>query len=542
MAQQRNQANEKKFSCSVCLDLLKDPVTIACGHNYCMSCIQTHWDIEDQKTSYSCPQCRQTFYTRPALVKNTMLAELVAELKRTGLQAPPADHCYAGPGDVACDFCTGRKLKASKSCLQCLASYCDQHLQPHYESPAFKKHKLLEASVNLQENICSRHDEVMNIFCRTDQQCICFLCSLDEHKGHNTVSAAAERTEKQKELGESWQRIQQRVQDLEKDLKELQQETETINRSADKSVEDSEKIFTELIQLIEKRRSDVKQQIRSQQKIDVSGIKDLQEKLYQEITELKRKDAELEQLSRTEDHTHFLHSYRTLSKLPESTDSPRPNIYCLQYFEDVAEALTVARDKMYAIFTETWSFAEPTTRAQFLRYSRAITLDPNTAGTFLVLSEGNRKVTFDGNNKTYPEHPDRFFLRPQVLSKDGLTGRCYWEVEVSRVADVAVAYKSMRRSGNFHAYAFGYNEKSWALLCHSGYTFRNDDHNLSISGPKSSRIGVYLDHSAGILSFYSVSETMTLLHRVQTTFTEPLHAGLYLCGPDGDTAEFCKLE
>ncbi|XP_059211485.1 tripartite motif-containing protein 16-like [Centropristis striata] len=539
MAQQRNRADEMKFSCSVCLDLLKDPVTIACGHNYCKSCIQSHWDIEDQKTSYSCPQCRHTFYTRPDLVKNTMLAELVEELKKTGLQAPPADHCYAGPGDVACDVCTGRKLKASKSCLVCLASYCDQHLQPHYESPSFKKHKLVEASVKLQENICSHHDKLKEIFCRTDQQCICILCSFDDHEGHDTVSAAAERTEKQKELSESRQNIQQRVQNREKDVKELQEEMETINRSADKAVDDSEKIFTELIRLIKKRRSDVKQQIRSRQRTEVNRVKDLQEKLDQEITELKRKDAELEKLSCTEDHTHFLQSYPSLPKLTESTDSPRPNIYCLLYFEDVVATVTAARDEMHAILIETWSLSEPTTRAEFLRYSREITLDPNTANMFLVLSEGNRKITFNDKNVPYPEHSDRFIYISQVLSKDGLTGHCYWEVEMSRFAGVAVAYKSISRSGDFNAYAFGYNKKSWALDCFDVYNFMHDNHNLSISGPKSSRIGVYLDHRAGVLSYYSVSETMTLLHRVQTTFTEPLHAGLFLHGPDGDTAEVC---
>uniref|UniRef100_A0A3B3XYS0 RING-type domain-containing protein n=1 Tax=Poecilia mexicana TaxID=48701 RepID=A0A3B3XYS0_9TELE len=216
----------EKISCSICLDLLKDPVTIPCGHSYCMNCINDHWDEEDQMEVHNCPQCRKEFIPRPNLEKSIMLAELVEDLKEIGLQAAPADHCYAGPEDVACDVCTGRKMKAVKSCLVCLASYCENHLQPHYESSTFKKHKIVEASDKLEQNFCSRHGEEMKIFCRTDQQCICYCCTMDYHKYHATVPAAAERAEKQKKLQESRQQIHQRIQDQEKDVKLLQQEVE----------------------------------------------------------------------------------------------------------------------------------------------------------------------------------------------------------------------------------------------------------------------------------------------------------------------------
>uniref|UniRef100_A0A3Q3DZJ4 E3 ubiquitin/ISG15 ligase TRIM25-like n=1 Tax=Labrus bergylta TaxID=56723 RepID=A0A3Q3DZJ4_9LABR len=395
MAQKGVQLDRETFSCSICLDLLKDPVSVPCGHSYCMNCIKSHWDKEEEKKIYSCPQCRQTFPVRPVLLKNTMLAVLVEELKKTGLQAAPADHCYAGPEDVACDVCTERKLNAQKSCLHCLISYCKKHLQPHYDSPAFEKHKLVEPSKKLQENVCSRHDEVMKMFCRTDQQSVCYLCSVDEHKGHDTVSAAAERTEKQRELEVSRQNIQQRIQDREKDVKLLQQEVEDINGSADKAVEGSEKIFTEMIRLMEKRRSDVKQQVRSQQQTEVSRVRELQEKLEQEITELKRRDAELEKLSHTQDHNQFLHDYPSLSPLCESTHSSSINIRPLRYFEDVTAAVSEVRDKLEDVLREKWtnisqrvtevdvllSEPQPKTRADFLQYSCDITLDPNTANT-----------------------------------------------------------------------------------------------------------------------------------------------------------------
>ncbi|CAG5866918.1 unnamed protein product [Menidia menidia] len=233
-----------------------------------------------------------------------MLAALVEQLKKTGLQAAPADHCYAGPEDVSCDVCSVRKLRAIKSCLVCVASYCERHLQPHYESPPLKKHKLVKPSKKLQENICSVHDEVKKLFCRTDQKSICSLCSVEEHKGHHKVSAAAERTERQRELEGRRQQIQQRIQDKKQDVDLLQQEVEAIDQSADKTVEDSEKMFTQLIHLIQNRRSDVEQQVRSQQQTAVRGVKELQQELQQEITELQRKDAELQQLSHTEDHIH----------------------------------------------------------------------------------------------------------------------------------------------------------------------------------------------------------------------------------------------
>ncbi|XP_034072284.1 E3 ubiquitin/ISG15 ligase TRIM25-like [Gymnodraco acuticeps] len=357
MAQKGVQLDRETFSCSICLDLLKDPVTIPCGHSYCMKCIKQHWDGE---LIHSCPQCRQSFTPRPVLLKNTMLAALVEELKKTGPPAAPADLCYAGAGDVACDVCTGRKLRACKSCLVCLASYCDQHLQPHYESPVFKKHKLVEPSKKLQENICSRHDEVKKLFCRTDQQSICSLCSVDEHKGHDTVSAAAERTERQRELEGSRLNIQQRIQDGEKEVKLLQQEVEAVNGSADKAVEDSEKTFTELIRLMEKRSSDVKQQLRSQQKREVSRVRELQEKLEQEISELKRRDAELTLLSHTEDHNQFLLSYPSLPALSEATHSSSINIRPLSYFEDVTAALSAVRDKLQDVLREEWTNVSPT--------------------------------------------------------------------------------------------------------------------------------------------------------------------------------------
>uniref|UniRef100_A0A8C6TAQ6 Uncharacterized protein n=1 Tax=Neogobius melanostomus TaxID=47308 RepID=A0A8C6TAQ6_9GOBI len=484
-----------------------------------------------EKRLYSCPQCRQSFSPRPVPVKSIVLAGLVEELKRSGLTAPPAD--YAAPEDVSCDVCTGRKLKALRSCLQCVASYCERHLQPHHDSAAFQRHQLVAPSHTLQENLCSEHNEVKKMFCRTDQQLLCVVCCMDQHKGHDTVSTAAERAQRQAQLPNRRTLLLQSLQHKETELKRLQQEAQDISRSAQTAVQRSGDSFREMVLLLEKRRSEVEQQIRSEQETHLRRVQELQDQLQQDVTELKRSISELDTLSLTADHNQFILHCPPLSTHTEESESriqtgPRLD------FEDVTRAVSELRDKLQLILTEfKLSFTEPITREDFLRYARDITLDPNTAYTCLSLSDGNRRATCV-SKQGYPDHPDRFSIA-QVLSREELTGRCYWELEWSGAVFVAAAYKDTERNC-----VFGKNDKSWALVClGSGYSFYYNKVELKLSGQVGSRIGVYLDHSAGALSFYSVQDqTMKLLHRVETKFTRPLHAGVSFAS--GATAHFLK--
>ncbi|XP_038123160.1 tripartite motif-containing protein 16-like [Cyprinodon tularosa] len=547
MAQRITKLKAEKISCSICLDLLKDPMTIPCGHSYCMKCIKNHWDGEDDlRRIYSCPQCRKTFITRPALQKNFVLSALVEDLKRADLT--PVDDCHAGPEDVACDVCTESKLKAVKSCLVCLASYCKGHLKPHYNAPPLKKHKLVDPSKKLQENICSNHDEAMKIFCRTDQQCICYLCLMDEHKGHETVPAAAERTEKQKELQERRQQIQRRIQDQEKDADRLQQEMEAVRCSADKAVKYNETIYRVLLNIVSQRRHELDRDIRCKEETEVSRIRKIQEKLEQEITELKLKDAELEKILQTEDLNQFLQNYPSLPALSEATHSSSINIPPQRYFDNVTAAVSEFKKKVDGITRDQWTNvllsiterdvtepgSEPPTRAELLKYSQEITLVPNMAQKNVMFSQGNRKVTVPPQSNVANAAEIKL-----LLSKESLTGRCYWEVKWKGGGGISVGV-----SYNTSSFGFLFKPKEasfWSLHCNTSFcTFSHNDVKTRVFGPVSSRIGVYLDYKAGILCFYSISDTVTLIHRAKATFIEPLHAGIYL--HTGGSAEFVKLK
>ncbi len=158
--------SQDQFRCPLCLDLLKDLVTIPCEHSYCMSCITDHWNQEDQKRVYSCPQCRKTFRPRPALNKSTMLAEVLEKPKMIIQTTAPAEL--------------------------------------HENLLKVNRHNLMNATGRPQKMMCHQHGKPLEIYCRTDQQCICVFCVVEKHINHDTVSTAAGRTEKQVQTQKHW--------------------------------------------------------------------------------------------------------------------------------------------------------------------------------------------------------------------------------------------------------------------------------------------------------------------------------------------------
>uniref|UniRef100_A0A9J8CJX2 Tripartite motif-containing protein 16-like n=1 Tax=Cyprinus carpio carpio TaxID=630221 RepID=A0A9J8CJX2_CYPCA len=467
----------------------------------------------------------------------------VAEaLERTGLQTEQAE-------DVECDSCSERKEKAIKTCLVCLASYCETHLRLHNELNVGKAHLLVDVTGELQKKTCPQHHKLLEVYCRTDRQCICCLCMLDtNHKGHDMVSAATGRAEKQMQLEKS----KQMVTDRETELKEIQKASGRLRNLTQATEEEGDRIFTELLSFIRRSHTEMITLVQSQMTTELNQIQGHLEGLEQEISKLKRKQSEVEQLSHTDDHIYFLQEVQsrwlTSNDFQSLTTNPQFS------FGEVIKSLTsltahmkdiwrLETTRMFSAVTSEKSLLpqEPRTREDFIQFLVPLSLDPNTAHRNLWLTEQNKAVACIIEPQSYPEHPDHFEWWAQVLSKEGLTGRCYWEMvwRGQYGVDLAVSYKDINRTGQGDDSGFGYNRHSWSLDCSIfRYALVHNNEETEISVPLTHRIGVYLDHRAGQLSFYSVSDTMILLHKVQARFTQPLYPGFGLF--QGSTAKFCE--
>ncbi|XP_008302323.1 tripartite motif-containing protein 47-like [Stegastes partitus] len=186
--------SEDQFQCSICLDVFTEPVSIPCGHNFCRACLTRHWA---DKQHCQCPLCNEKFSKDLKLRVNIAFREVVENFKKH--QAIPDGNSPVKPGEVPCDCCPGNKVRASKTCLVCLTSYCKTHLEPHQRVSYLKRHKLTNPVHKLENKICSKHNRILEFFCRTDQTRVCAMCA--EHSAHDTVPLKEEYVDKKARMG-----------------------------------------------------------------------------------------------------------------------------------------------------------------------------------------------------------------------------------------------------------------------------------------------------------------------------------------------------
>ncbi|KAK0130841.1 E3 ubiquitin/ISG15 ligase TRIM25 [Merluccius polli] len=566
MASANTSWSEENFSCSICLDVFNSPVTTSCGHNFCRTCITTFWD---DQVRYKCPVCNELFHTRPDLRVNIVLSEMVDQFRRS---VRVKEQSCVEPGEVRCDVCTGTQLKAVKSCLVCFMSYCHTHLEPHQRVARLKKHELVEPMDGLEDRMCKKHDRLLELFCQTDQVCVCLVCMTD-HRSHPVVPLKEEYEVKTAQLGKIESEVQQMIQERQQKIQKIKDTVKRSKAVADREIAEGEQVLTDLIRCIEKQRDDFSQTVKKKLKSTEKQAEGLIKQLEQDIKDLINRRSEVKQLTHTEDHLHFLQTFTSLKNPPHTRDwttvEVRPPSYVgtlRRSLDQLQETLSMEMKKTLSMeMKKTLSMEMKKTlsmemkkvpdlrsslkKCKCLFNACGLTLDPNTAHRRLSLSEDLREVVRE--DQSHPDHPERFDYWDQVLCREGLTGRCYWEVEMRGEVVIGVTYRGITRRGARKDSALGLNNKSWSLDCHDGgYSAYYNGSKTVIPRPPpvSTRVGVYVDRPAGSLSFYRVSpgvggssHTLTLIHTFWTTFTqEVLLPGFGLWSFDS-SASLCGL-
>ncbi|KAG9331844.1 hypothetical protein JZ751_016870 [Albula glossodonta] len=339
--------SEEQFQCSICLEVFSSPVSTPCGHSFCKACINGYWASRDV---CQCPKCKRIFLVRPGLCENTFAREMAEKLKRLKLgrsEPHPAGHEEVGrgtPGVVACDVCNGRRGKAVRSCLVCLTSYCQEHLKSH--STRFTKHKLIQPVSNLQDRMCKKHDRLLELFCRSDQTCVCVLCNDTDHQSHDTVPAERAWAEQKIQLKKTEADVQQMVQERERKVEEIRQCVELSRSSTQREIEDSVQVFSALMRSIELRQAELTEVMEEKQRAVETRAEGLIKDLEQELTQLQKRTNELEKLSQTEDHLHFLQCFPSLCTPPHTKDWSDVGVHTDVCVGTVRRAVTQLEDSL----------------------------------------------------------------------------------------------------------------------------------------------------------------------------------------------------
>lgn len=521
---------KEQLLCPICLDLFNQPVSTPCGHNFCRDCIQRYWQSANLS---QCPMCKQKFYRRPELKVNTFICEVASQFKNSlekkdKEEASTVDQYSSLKGDVSCDVCVGKGVKALKSCLECLASFCETHLEPHHVLGTFKKHHLIHPTMNMQDRVCKKHAKLLDLFCNTDQTCVCQVCIKRDHSAHHTVSVVDESRDRRAQI----QRINAEVEEMIKcrleKISEINQTVELSRGNTDREIEESMQVFNNLLHFVQRGQAEVVEAIGAKQRKIQGKARGLIVELEQEINELRRRNAELEELSRAEDDLFLIRSFPGSSTPPATRDWSTTCVESAVYVGTVRRAVRrVACQLEETVKAEVKRLCE----TEFQRAKQCavdVTLDPDTAHPKLVLSENRKQVFHCDVAQSIPDNPMRFYPGVSVLGKEGFSsGRLYCEVQVKGKTewDIGVGLQSVSRKGGTIVnpetgyWALGMRKDSsyWAL---SSTPIR-----VPLVG-KPQRVGVYVDLDWGQVSFYDTDSASHIYSFTGYSFNDRLF--LYL--------------
>ncbi|XP_019206924.1 E3 ubiquitin-protein ligase TRIM21-like [Oreochromis niloticus] len=526
-----------QFLCSICLNVFTDPVSTPCGHNFCKNCISQHWDISER---FECPMCKKVFYTKTELQINTFISEMVSQFRCEAQQkvnSSSSEQQAAKPGEVPCDICTGIKLKALKSCLVCLASYCQTHLEPHLTMKGLKRHQLIDPDENLEGRMCMKHDKPLELFCKTDQTCVCMLCSVIDHKTHEFAPLREEYEGKKAELGKTEAEIQQMIQKRRLKIRKIKKSVKMSTAAADREKAKGVRVFTALRKTLRRRMNELIKEMEDKQetteKQDEGFIKDLE----QEISELMKRSSEVEQLSHSKDHLHLLQRFSSLKADLATKDWTKVSIHPPSYEGTVVRAVDQLKETLGKDMKKL--FEAELKRVQ--QYAVDVTLDPDTAHPNLILSRNGKQVHCGDRRKKRPGNPERFLVFLCVLGKQSFSsGRFFFKVQVKEKTRwiLGVVKESVNRKKKITpSPEKGY----WTVSVYENICVALEDPEVRLplqSGFE--KVGVFVDYEEGLVSFYDVDHAALIYSFTGCSFTGKLYP-FFCSGVNDDDDNSARL-
>ncbi|XP_023372367.1 E3 ubiquitin/ISG15 ligase TRIM25 [Otolemur garnettii] len=577
-----------ELSCSICLEPFKEPVTTPCGHNFCGSCLNETW--AGPGGPYLCPHCRAVYHSRPQLRKNTVLCAVVeqflqAELAREAPAdewTPPARAAAPTSGVwVACDHCL--KEAAVKTCLVCMASFCQEHLRPHLDSPAFQDHLLQPPVADLLRRKCPQHNRLREFFCPEHSVCICHIC-LVEHKPCSPVSLSQASTDLETKLRHKVTVMYSQINGASRALDDVRARQQDIRAAMNKKVEQLKQEYKEMKALIEASEANATRKIKEEEKRVNAKFDTIYQALLKRKNEIQKLKEEIEAGLTKGDELEFLEKASKLQaffsgagdsgehgpaasthkplrpgKVPKDEKTtkkhpptgkttkvptfgaPEELVDFKQVDQEAAAKASTPKPNSEALKATVLGNFLAKSRPELLEYHIKVILDYNTAHSKVALSENYSVASVADTPQSYRPHPQRFTSCSQVLGlhcyKKGIH---YWEVEMQKnnFCGVGICYGSMERKGPESR--LGRNNASWCVeWFNTKISAWHNNVEKTLPSTKATRVGVLLNCDHGFIIFFAVADKVHLLYKYKVDFTEAVYPGFWVFSA-GATLTICN--
>uniref|UniRef100_A0A8C6VEG5 Tripartite motif containing 25 n=1 Tax=Naja naja TaxID=35670 RepID=A0A8C6VEG5_NAJNA len=544
-----------ELTCSICLCLFQTPVTTPCGHNFCLPCLEMTWMEFEEK--FSCPQCRASFETRPELKKNTVLCRVVeqfqisqdglskgtCEEKREKADSSPTEP--RSPSPVVCDSCL--VVDATKTCLTCMASFCQEHLGPHLESPAFKCHQLVPPVKELQQQKCQSHTKLLEFFCQEHRVPICCFCLLS-HKTCSTTPLKEAKEAKEKRLTELSALNDKTAKSLEQVRTQQKQLSNTTSRKLDLLKSE----FLQTLALIHEEEQNSWKKIKSEEKRVLDKLEFVHTVLGKKKNEIQMERGEIEVILAEMDDITFLKSNKLRQISFSDVFVPKIELdqnvlgavhqKACHLKEATKRFLNISREEsIKGAFIYSFTYWDGFFSV-FTYVATQFTLDRHTAHKNIVLMEKCTKMSVTETVQDYKQHPQRFLSFSQVLSfqcfKKGIH---YWEVDLenNNFCAVGICYGSIPRRGPESR--LGRNSSSWCIeWVNNKVSAWHNDKDTCLPTSKATKIGVLLNYDGGFVIFFGVTEKKIFpLYKFKIEFVEAVYSAFWVFS-NGATISLCQ--